>query len=165
MRRDSAGSNIQHGSVDVAISSDFSHHQTLSGHNNERATGHPTLGSLCRTGSAKVAGSVLNPSHTTLLANYYGHLVSWRAPSFRTPCTIIRHAAGTGSKRLHDIRYPHPVDALPCADTAFVSTSHQKVVLELDFGGALWVSTPPCWRIVHDPHPTRIAPRDTRNYE
>ena len=74
MQRASAGCHVQHGRVDVAISSDFSHHQTLSGHNNERATGRPTLGSLRRTGSAKVAGFVLNPSHTTLLANYYGHL-------------------------------------------------------------------------------------------
>ena len=149
--------------VDVAISSDFSHHQTLSGRNNERATGHPTLGSFCRTRSAKVAGFVLNPSHSTLLTNFDRCLVNWRAPSFRTPFTITRHAAGTGSKRLHDIRYSHPVDARPCADTTFVPTSHQKVVLELDFGGALWVSTPFCWRIVHDPHPTRIVSRGTRN--
>ena len=96
----------QHASVDVAISSDFSHHQTLSGGNNERATGYPTLGSLCRTRSAKVAGSVPNPPHTTFLANFDHHLVNWRpAPSFRTPFPITPHATGTGSKRLHDIRY------------------------------------------------------------
>jgi len=157
---------FRHSRVDVTISSDFSHHQTLSGRNNERATGYPTLGSLSRTRSAKVAGFVPHPSHTTFVCNFDGHLVSWRpAPSFRTPFPITYHAAGAGSKRLHDIRQFYPLDPRLSVDTAFVSTSHQKVVLELDFAGALWVSTPLCWRAVHGPHTARNALRDIRNYE
>jgi hypothetical protein len=41
-----------------------------------------------------------------------------------------------------------------------VSTSHQNVVLEIDFAGALWVRFPP----VPDLFPTQTFPRATRIY-
>lgn len=157
---------FRHSRVDVAISSDFSHHQTLSGRNNERATGHPTLGSLPRLRSTNLAGFVFNPSHEAFVVNFVTRLVGWHpAPPFRTPFPITYHAAGAGSERLHDIRYFRYAAVCSCADTTFVSTSHQKVVLELDFAGALWVSSPPCWRAIHDPYTTPIALRATQNYE
>ena len=155
-----------HSRVDVTISSDFSHHQTLSGRNNERATGYPAIGSFSPTRSRKVAGFGTSPSLGTFVVNLSVHLASGvPAPPFRTPFPITYHAAGAGSERLHDIRYFRPVGVCSYANIAFVSTSHQKVVLELDFAGALWVSSPLCWRAAHDPHITPIALRDTQNCE
>jgi hypothetical protein len=157
---------FRHSRVDVTISSDFSHHQTLSGRNNERATGYPAIGSLSLTRSTKVAGLGTRPSFVTFVVKFGVHLASGvSASSFRTPFPITHHAAGAGPERLHDIRYFFPMGARFYADIALVFTSHQKVVLELDFAGALWVSSPLCWRAAHDPHTTPITLRGTQNCE
>ena len=63
------------------------------------------------------------------------------------------------------MRYFYSLGVCPCANTPFVSTSHQKVVLELDFAGVLWVSFPLCWRAIHDSHAISIALRVTQNCE